>query len=88
MGIFKSMTAAAAYATQSATATAGAAELEPIAGVSIETFAQVCKGLAAYNYDQSKAPELAAAKGVSAESWQAAMNGSMTLAASFAIARA
>ena len=58
--------AAAADATQSATATTSAAELEPIAGVSIETFAQVCKGLAAYNYDQTKAPGLAAARGIDA----------------------
>ena len=68
-------TAAAAYATQSATATASTAELEPIAGVTLETFAQVCKGLAAYNYDQSKAPALAAARGIDAGSWQTAMDG-------------
>ena len=68
-------TAGAAYATQSATATVSAADLEPIAGVTIETFAQVCKGLAAYNYDQSKAPGLAAARGIDAASWQTAMDG-------------
>jgi hypothetical protein len=68
-------TAAAAYATQSATSTASIAELEPIAGVTLETFAQVCKGLAAYNYDQSRAPALAAARGIDAASWQTAMDG-------------
>ena len=50
-------------------------DFQPIAGVSIELYAEISKGLAAYNYDQSKAPELAAAKGVSAENWQAAMTG-------------
>ena len=50
-------------------------DFEPIAGVSLELYAEISKGLAAYDYDQSKAPELAAAKGVPAESWQAAMAG-------------
>jgi hypothetical protein len=50
-------------------------DFEPIAGVSLELYAEISKGLAAYDYDQSKAPELAAAKGVSAESWQGAMDG-------------
>jgi hypothetical protein len=50
-------------------------DFEPIAGVSLELFAEVCKGLAAQGYDQSKAVEIAAAKGVSAESWQQALDG-------------
>src|SRR5262249_19830216 len=54
---------------------AGDPDFEPIAGVSIELYAEIAKGLAAYNYDQSKGRELAAAKGVSAESWQAAVDG-------------
>ena len=54
---------------------AGDPDFEPIAGVSLELYAEISKGLAAVNYDQSKGPELAAAKGVSAESWQAAMDG-------------
>ena len=54
---------------------AGDPDFEPIAGVSIELYAEISKGLAAYNYDQAKAPELAAAKGVGAEDWQAAMTG-------------
>jgi hypothetical protein len=53
----------------------GDPDFEPIAGVSLELYAEIAKGLAAYNYDQSKGPELAAAKGVSAESWQAAVDG-------------
>ena len=50
-------------------------DFEPIAGVSLELFAEVSKGLAAYGYDQSKAVEIAASKGVSAENWQQALDG-------------
>jgi hypothetical protein len=55
-------------------ATAGP-DFEPIAGVSLELFAEVCKGLAAHGYDQSKAVEIAATKGVAADSWQQALDG-------------
>jgi hypothetical protein len=54
--------------------TTGAGQ-EPIAGVSIELFAEISKGLAAYGYDQSKAVEVAAAKGVSADAWAEALDG-------------
>jgi hypothetical protein len=50
-------------------------DFAPIAGVSLELYAEIAKGLADYSYDQSKGPELAAAKGVPAESWQAAVDG-------------
>jgi hypothetical protein len=50
-------------------------DFDPIAGVSIELYAEISKGLAAYNYDISKGPEVAASKGVSADSWKQAMNG-------------
>jgi hypothetical protein len=50
-------------------------DFEPIAGVSLELFAEVCKGLAAHGYDQSKAAEIAATKGVSADNWQQALDG-------------
>jgi hypothetical protein len=50
-------------------------DFDPIAGVSIELYAEISKGLAAYNYDIAKGPEVAAAKGVSADSWEAAMQG-------------
>lgn len=53
----------------------GAADYEPIAGVSIELYAEVSKGLAAYNYDQSKAVEIAASKGISPDSWERALAG-------------
>ena len=54
---------------------AGDADLEPIAGVSIELYAEISKGLAAYNYDITKGPEVAASKGVSAGDWDAAVTG-------------
>ncbi len=57
------------------TATVAAGNFEPIAGVSIELYADISRGLAEYGYDQAKAPEIAASKGVSAESWERAMTG-------------
>ena len=50
-------------------------DFEPIAGVSLEQFAAISKGVAAYNYDQSKLVEVAAAKGVDAASWESAHHG-------------
>lgn len=50
-------------------------DLEPIAGVSLQQYVEISKGLAAYGYDQSKAVEVAASKGVSATDWEAAVVG-------------
>jgi hypothetical protein len=50
-------------------------DFEPIAGVSLEQFAAISKGVAAYNYDQSKLVEVAASKGVDAASWDHASQG-------------
>lgn len=47
----------------------------PIAGVTLEQFAAVSKGLAAYNYDQSKAPLVAEQHGISGEAWATAAAG-------------
>jgi hypothetical protein len=47
-------------------------DFEPIAGVSLEQFAAISKGVAAYNYDASKLVEVAASKGVDAASWESA----------------
>ena len=58
-----------------AAAPGGTADFDPISGVSIELYAEISKGLAAYNYDITKGPEVAATKGVSAEDWNAAMTG-------------
>jgi hypothetical protein len=51
------------------------ADFEPIAGVSLELYAEISKGLAALNYDQSKAADVAASKGVTASEWTAAVDG-------------
>jgi hypothetical protein len=48
---------------------------EPIAGVSLEQFAAVSKGVAAFNYDQSKLVEIAASRGIAAYDWEDASRG-------------
>ncbi|HWF78991.1 MAG TPA: hypothetical protein VN695_00330 [Streptosporangiaceae bacterium] len=50
-------------------------DFEPVAGVSLELFAAISKGVAAYNYDAAKLPEIAASKGVDAGSWDEASRG-------------
>jgi hypothetical protein len=49
--------------------------LDPIAGVTLESYATIVKGIAAYGYDQSKLVEVAAANGVAAGDWLAAQDG-------------
>jgi hypothetical protein len=51
------------------------ADFEPIAGVSLEQFVGVSKGVAVYNYDQSRLAEIAALKGIPAFSWEDASRG-------------
>jgi hypothetical protein len=62
-------------AEQEIAAEGASADLTPIAGVSLELYAQISKGLAAVGYEASRAVEVARGKGVSAESWQQAMDG-------------
>ena len=50
-------------------------DFEPIDGVSLEQFAAVGKAVAAYNYDGSKLPEIAASKGIPAFAWESASRG-------------
>jgi hypothetical protein len=50
-------------------------DFDPIAGVSLEEFAAVSKGSAAYNYDQAKLPEIAASRGIPAFNWDEATKG-------------
>ena len=67
--------AAAQMAQQQAAVAPGDAtgpDFEPVEGVSLELYAEISKGLAAYNYDQSMAPMIAGEKGISADAWQAA----------------
>ena len=56
-------------------AQASDADYEPIAGVSLESYVAVSKGLAAYGYDPAKAPEVAASMGIEGDSWQQASEG-------------
>jgi hypothetical protein len=62
-------------AQRAAAAPAEGPDFEPIAGVSLELYVQISKGLAAYNYDQSKAADVAASKGVLESDWTAAVDG-------------
>jgi hypothetical protein len=66
--------AAAQQAAQQAAPAAGG-DFEPIAGVTLQQFAEVCKGLAAHGYDQSKGAEVAASKGIGPAEWQQALDG-------------
>jgi hypothetical protein len=69
---------AAAMAAPTAATAPGAVsgpDFEPIASVSLELYAEISKGLAAVNYDQSQAPVIAASKGVNATDWAAAVEG-------------
>ena len=48
---------------------------QPIEGVTLQQFAAVSKGLAAHNYDQTKATLVASQHGISAPAWEAAAAG-------------
>ena len=50
-------------------------DFDPIAGVSLELYAEISRDLAGVGYDQTRAPGLAAAKGVGAAEWDAAVAG-------------
>jgi hypothetical protein len=50
-------------------------DFDPVAGVSLEEFAAVSKGSAAFNYDQTKLPEIAASRGIPAFNWDEATKG-------------
>ena len=50
-------------------------DFEPIDGVTLEQFAAVGKAVAAYNYDGTKLPQIAASKGISGPAWESASRG-------------
>lgn len=62
-------------AQHGADAVVGGPDFEPIAGVSLDQYVEISRGLAEYGYDQSKAVDVAASKGVPPESWQRAAIG-------------
>src|ERR1700722_19617855 len=53
----------------------GGPDFEPIDGVSLEQFAAVGKAVAAYNYDGTKLPQIAASRGIPADAWERASRG-------------
>ncbi|HMJ03464.1 MAG TPA: hypothetical protein VK506_11010 [Conexibacter sp.] len=67
--------AVAAQANAQAQFQAGGPDFEPIADVSLDLYAEISRELANHGYDQSMAAQVAASKGVSADNWQAAMDG-------------
>jgi hypothetical protein len=50
-------------------------DYDPISGVSLEQFAAVSKGVAAFNYDAAKLPEVAASHGIASFDWDDASRG-------------
>jgi hypothetical protein len=55
--------------------TAGGADFEPIAGVTLEQFAAVSRGVAAHGYDGSKLVEIAQSHGIDGPAWETASQG-------------
>lgn len=50
-------------------------DFEPIASVSLELYAQICKELAPYGEDQTGALQVVASHGISPENWETALTG-------------
>ena len=44
--------------------------LTPIEGVTLDCYAAIVRGIAAYNYDQSMLPGIAAEHGIDADAWR------------------
>ena len=66
----------AMVAQQTAVAAAATGpDFEPIAGVSLDLYADISRDLATVNYDQSQAPGLALSRGVTGDRWQQALDG-------------
>jgi hypothetical protein len=53
----------------------GDPDFEPIAGVGLEQFAAVSRGIAAFGHDQSKLVHVTAAAGIPVRHWEAAAQG-------------
>ncbi|WP_426571497.1 hypothetical protein [Aquihabitans sp. McL0605] len=66
-------TAPTTFASSLSSAVSG--DMAPIAGVSIELYAEISRSFAEVGYDQTKGPELAARHGVSATDWELALAG-------------
>ena len=79
-----------AYAAAQAAGVAPTADgdvFAPIAGVTVEQYVAVVKGVAAYNYDQNMLPTLAAQRGIDRANWDqaaACFNARVTSSPAFA----
>ncbi|MCD5346209.1 hypothetical protein PX701_02985 [Agromyces sp. H3Y2-19a] len=62
-------------AVQAMTADPQPGNLDPIAGVDLDRYARISKGIAAYGYDATKLPAVAAMFGVDEASWASAAAG-------------
>jgi hypothetical protein len=62
-------------AAQALAAEPATGALDPIAGVDLERYARVVKGIGAYGYDETKLPFVAASFGVPADAWAQAQTG-------------
>lgn len=69
------MQAMNAQAMNALTAEPQPGNLEPIAGVDLEKYARIVKGISAYGYDQSKLVYVAGTFGVGSEAWAQAEAG-------------
>ncbi|RXZ49720.1 hypothetical protein [Agromyces binzhouensis] len=64
-----------AMAAQAVHAEPAAGALEPIAGVDLDRYARIVKGIAAYGYDETKLPVVAGMFGIDPEAWAQAQAG-------------
>ena len=75
MAAAQQQAAMAAAQTQGVAPIAGEDIYAPIAGVTVEQYVKVVKGIAAYNYDQNMLPTVAAQHGIDGDSWAKAAAG-------------
>lgn len=64
-----------AQAMHAMTAQAAPGSLDPIAGVDLDRYTRIVKGIAAYGYDETKLPVVAGAFGVGPADWAEAQAG-------------
>ena len=64
-----------AQAVHAMTAQPAPGNLEPIAGVDLDRYARIVKGIAAYGYDETKLPVVAGMFGIDPAAWAEAQAG-------------
>lgn len=75
MAVAQQQAAMAAAQAQGVAPVAGEDVFAPIAGVTVEQYVKVVKGIAAYNYDQNMLPTIAAQHGIERGAWDQAAAG-------------